>query len=85
MNWYCDKAPGNPIHEAYHSEEYGFPITDERALFELLSLELFQAGLSWELILKKRATTVAAFDGFTAFTARRGMDFDVMRSALPPG
>lgn len=64
MNWYCDKAPGDPIHESYHNEEYGFPRTDERALFELLSLELFQAGLSWELILKKRATTVNAFDGF---------------------
>ncbi|MGH6661749.1 MAG: DNA-3-methyladenine glycosylase I [Rhodospirillales bacterium] len=85
MNWYCDKAPGNPIHEAYHSEEYGFPITDERALFELLSLELFQAGLSWELILKKRATTVAAFDGFDVDIVARYGKRDVNRLLKDPG
>ena len=70
MSWYCDAAKDNPIHETYHDQEYGFPLTgknaaeDERYLFELQSLELFQAGLSWELILKKRPTTVTAFDNF---------------------
>jgi len=70
MSWYCEAAKGNPIHSTYHDTEYGFPLTgkdsrdDERYLFELQSLELFQAGLSWELILKKRATTVSAFDNF---------------------
>lgn len=64
MSWYCDAAPGHPLHGPYHEKEYGFPLTDEAGLFERLSLEVFQAGLSWLLILKKRPALVAAFDGF---------------------
>lgn len=64
MIWYCDVAPGHPVHGPYHDFEYGFPLEDEKGLFERLSLEIFQAGLSWEIVLKKRATMVAAFDGF---------------------
>lgn len=51
---YCDLAPGHPLHGPYHDNEYGFPITDDQLLFERLTLEVFQAGLSWELMLKKR-------------------------------
>lgn len=64
MNWYCDVAPGHPHHGPYHDSEYGFPINDERALFERLALEIMQAGLSWLIVLKKRPALVAAFDGF---------------------
>lgn len=64
MNWYCDIAPGHPVHGPYHDLEYGFPMKDERALFERLSLEIFQAGLSWLIVLKKRQDLVDAFDGF---------------------
>ncbi|MCR6632207.1 MAG: DNA-3-methyladenine glycosylase I [Magnetospirillum sp.] len=64
MSWYCDVAPGHPFHGPYHDDEYGFPSDDERALFERLSLEIFQAGLSWLIVLKKRPALVAAFDGF---------------------
>jgi DNA-3-methyladenine glycosylase I len=64
MNWYCDVAPGHPVHGPYHDHEYGFPVEDERALFERLSLEIFQAGLSWLIVLKKRAALAAAFDDF---------------------
>ncbi|MGE5476941.1 MAG: DNA-3-methyladenine glycosylase I [Bacteroidales bacterium] len=64
MNWYCDVAPGHPFHGPYHDREYGFPIDDERALFERLALEIFQAGLSWLIVLKKRPALAAAFDGF---------------------
>ncbi len=64
MSWYCDYAPGREFHQPYHDREYGFPLTSERALFEIQSLELFQAGLSWDIILKKRRTIVAAFDNF---------------------
>jgi DNA-3-methyladenine glycosylase I len=64
MSWYCDVAPGHPFHGPYHDQEYGFPLTDERALFERLCLEIFQAGLSWLIVLKKRPSMVAAFDGF---------------------
>jgi DNA-3-methyladenine glycosylase I len=64
MNWYCDFAPGHPVHGPYHDTEYGFPLGDETLLFERLALEIFQPGLSWDLILKKRPTTAAAFAGF---------------------
>ena len=61
---YCRDAPGHPWHEPYHDQEYGFPVTCDRALFERLTLEINQAGLSWLTMLKKRATFRAAFDGF---------------------
>jgi DNA-3-methyladenine glycosylase I len=64
VNWYCDVAIDHPVHGPYHDHEYGFPLTDESALFERLALEIFQAGLSWLIILKKRPTMVAAFDQF---------------------
>ena len=64
MNWYCDFAPGDPLHGPYHDDIYGFPLTDEAALFERLALEIFQAGLSWHVTLMKQPTTVQAFDGF---------------------
>lgn len=64
MNWYCDAAPGHPHHGPYHDLEYGFPQADETVLFERLSLEIFQAGLSWLIVLKKRDALRAAFDGF---------------------
>lgn len=64
MSGYCDVAPGHPYHGPYHDLEYGFPITDDAALFERLVLEINQAGLSWLTILKKRDGFRAAFDGF---------------------
>ena len=82
MSWYCEVAEDNPIHQSYHDFEYGFPLDgrdDERYLFELQSLELFQAGLSWDLILKKRPTTVAAFDNFDVDTVAAYKAKDVKR------
>lgn len=64
MSWYCDVAPGHPVHGPYHDTEYGFPQTDDAVLFERLCLEIMQAGLSWEIVLKKRAALVKAFEGF---------------------
>lgn len=64
MSSYCDFAADHPVHAYYHDHEYGFPVTDEAVLFERLALEIFQAGLSWELVLKKRESTFEAFDGF---------------------
>ncbi len=61
---YCAYAPDNPIHASYHDTEYGFPVDDEPALFERLVLEINQAGLSWELMLKKRDGFLAAYAGF---------------------
>ena len=55
---------GDPLYERYHDEEWGRPVTDERGLFERMSLEAFQSGLSWLTILRKRDAFRAAFDGF---------------------
>ena len=65
MSGYCDSAPGHPVHGSYHDTEYGFPVSDETVLFERMCLEIFQAGLSWELILRKRPGMNIAFEGFT--------------------
>ena len=64
MSGYCDAAPGHPFHGPYHDLEYGFPVTDESVLFERFVLEINQAGLSWELMLKKRANFHAAYEGY---------------------
>ncbi len=64
MASYCDFAPGHPLHGPYHDSEYGFPTADEAVLFERLVLEINQAGLSWELMLKKRDGFRAAYEGF---------------------
>jgi DNA-3-methyladenine glycosylase I len=61
---YCEFAPGHPLHRPYHDLEYGFYQTDESVLFERLILEINQAGLSWETILKKRDGFKAAYSGF---------------------
>jgi DNA-3-methyladenine glycosylase I len=54
----------NPLYCRYHDEEWGTPIRDDRPMYELFLLELFQAGLSWITILKKREAFRAAFDDF---------------------
>jgi len=54
----------NPLYLAYHDEEWGVPIFDDRKLFEMLVLEGAQAGLSWETILNKREHYRLVFDGF---------------------
>ncbi len=64
MSSYCDSAPDHPLHGPYHDREYGFPAADESVLFERFVLEINQAGLSWELMLKKRANFHAAFEEF---------------------
>lgn len=61
---YCTIAPGHPQHGPYHDREYGFPISDDAALFERLVLEINQAGLSWLTILTKRENFRQAFDRF---------------------
>ncbi|MBQ9162524.1 MAG: DNA-3-methyladenine glycosylase I [Clostridia bacterium] len=56
----------NPIYVKYHDEEWGTLRTDDAYLFEMLLLESFQAGLSWECVLNKRENFRRAFDGFDA-------------------
>ena len=60
----CPWAGVDPVYLAYHDEEWGVPEWGDRALFEKLILDGFQAGLSWITILRKREAFRAAFDGF---------------------
>lgn len=89
--WYCDFAGGHPLHQPYHDHHYGYPLRDDNRLFERLVHELMQAGLSWELILRKEAGFHAAFDGFDLDTvaaygdAKRGellTDARIIRNRL---
>jgi DNA-3-methyladenine glycosylase I len=60
----CSWCASTPEYIAYHDEEWGFPVRDDRRLFEKLSLEGFQSGLSWLTILRKREAFRDAFKGF---------------------
>lgn len=60
----CRWATQNQLAQEYHDHEWGVPCHDDHKLFELLTLEIFQAGLSWNTILKKRPAFKKAFDDF---------------------
>lgn len=60
----CAWAGSDPLYIKYHDEEWGVPVHDDRKLFEMLTLEGAQAGLSWITILRKRENYRTAFDGF---------------------
>jgi len=62
----CSWAAGTPDYMAYHDEEWGVPVHGETRLYERLTLEAFQSGLSWLTILRKREGFRVAFDGFEA-------------------
>ena len=74
-----------PIYVRYHDEEWGVPQPDDRALFEKLVLEGFQAGLSWLTILKKRENFRRAFHGFEPERIARYGARDVARLMADPG
>ena len=85
MPGYCDIAPGHPLHGPYHDREYGFPQREEAVLFERLLLEINQAGLSWETMLKKREGFRAAYSGFDVDKVARYGDKDRARLLADPG
>ena len=60
----CSWPGSDLLYQEYHDQEWGVPIMEDRALFEKLILDGFQAGLSWITILKKRENFVKAFDAF---------------------
>ncbi len=62
----CAWANSDPLYIAYHDEEWGRPVHDDRRIFEFLILEGMQAGLSWLTVLRKRENFRRAFDGFDA-------------------
>jgi DNA-3-methyladenine glycosylase I len=81
----CAWAPlDDPRYLAYHDEEWGVPIHDERHLFEMLTLEGAQAGLSWRTILYKREGYRQAFAGFDAATVARFSPAHVERLLTDP-
>jgi DNA-3-methyladenine glycosylase I len=70
---------GDALFERYHDEEWGLPVLDERGLFEKLTLEAFQSGLSWRTILAKRDAFRAAFAQFRPDAVASFGDADVVR------
>ena len=71
--------PAEPLYIAYHDEEWGEPLRDERALYELLTLEGFQAGLAWITVLKKRDAFRRAFEGFRPEVVAQYGESDIRR------
>lgn len=61
---FCAELPEDSLHKIYHDHHYGFPIFDDNELFGRLLLEINQAGLSWDIILKKQTQFFEAYDGF---------------------
>ncbi len=80
------KWPGNdPLYIEYHDKEWGVPLHDERALFEFLSLECQQAGLSWITVLRKRENYRQAFLNFEPEAIARMTDETIETLLLDPG
>ena len=77
--------PKSPLDIAYHDTEWGVPVHDDRVLFEFLTLEGAQAGLSWSTILKKRENYDQAFDGFDPERVARFTSKRVERLLADPG
>lgn len=75
----CIWAGGSPGELAYHDAEWGFPVRDDQRLFEKVSLEGFQSGLSWRTILDKRENFRAAFAGFDFHVVADYTEADVQR------
>ena len=75
----CAWCKSTPAYQLYHDQEWGFPVTDDRRLFEKLCLEGFQAGLSWLTILNKREAFRRAFAEFDVERVARFDETDVAR------
>ena len=81
----CAWCAATPAYLAYHDTEWGFPVIDDRRLFEKISLEGFQSGLSWRTILTKRENFRAAFHGFDFDRVARFTEKDVQRLLADAG
>ncbi|HEY1872699.1 MAG TPA: DNA-3-methyladenine glycosylase I [Chitinophagaceae bacterium] len=85
---YCDyvlNAGKDTVHRLYHDQEYGFPLNDDNALFARLVLEINQAGLSWETILKKKDNFFKAFDDFNIDKVSRYAEKKTEKLLQDPG
>jgi DNA-3-methyladenine glycosylase I len=83
--WEGEPGIGDGLMVAYHDEEWGVPVTDDVELYERLSLECFQAGLSWSTILRKRDGFRRAFDGFDPVVVAAYGDADRARLLADAG
>ena len=81
----CSWAETDPLLAQYHDEEWGVPEYDSRALWELLMLEGFQAGLSWLTVLRKREAFRKAFRRFDPAKVARFTETDIQRLLDDPG
>ncbi len=81
----CHWCQASPAYRHYHDHEWGFPVTDDRRLFEKLCLEGFQSGLSWLTILNKRENFRRAFDHFDAERIVRYGEADIARLLADAG
>jgi len=81
----CQWCSATPLYRHYHDHEWGFPVADDRRLFEKLCLEGFQAGLSWLTILNKREAFRAGFANFDAERVARFDAADVQRLLADAG
>lgn len=81
----CPWCTGFDLYRQYHDEEWGVPLRDDRALFELLNLEGAQAGLSWSTVLKKREHYRQVFDGFQPEIIARYDETKVAALLADPG
>jgi DNA-3-methyladenine glycosylase I len=81
----CRWGSSTPEYIAYHDTEWGRPVRDDNALYEKISLEAFQSGLSWLTILRKREGFRSAFAGFDIDTVARFGEADVERLLSDPG
>lgn len=81
----CSWCGSDPLYVAYHDQEWGVPLRDDRGLFEFLVLESAQAGLSWRTILGKREGYRKAFSNFDAARVATFSQDDIERLVLDPG
>lgn len=81
----CAWAENDPLLRDYHDTEWGVPVRDSRALWELLMLEGFQAGLAWIIVLRKRDAFRKAFKGFDPAKVARFTEADIARLLQDPG
>ncbi len=81
----CEWATGDPILREYHDMEWGVPVYDDRALFEMLLLEGAQAGLSWITILKRRETYRLVYDNFDPDKIAEWSDVKIQELLMDPG
>lgn len=82
---FCQDLPIENHHRYYHDHEYGFPLETDNQLFERLVLEINQAGLSWDTILRKKANFRRAYDGFEIEKVANYGETEIARLLGDPG